>query len=59
MPADALREDLADIIAWLGELVRQVDSSLLDEWEELAAGKGAPIWPPNTLPIGAHQDRRS
>jgi hypothetical protein len=41
VPADALREDLADIIAWLGELVRQVDSSLLDEWEELAAGKGA------------------
>ena len=25
---------------WLGELVRQVDSSLLDEWEELAAGAG-------------------
>ena len=22
--------------AWLGELVRQVDSSLLDEWEQLA-----------------------
>ena len=24
-----------DLIEWLGELVRQVDSSLLDEWEEL------------------------
>ncbi|MDP5226117.1 MULTISPECIES: DEAD/DEAH box helicase [Arthrobacter] len=35
VPADALREDLEDLIAWLGELVRQVDSSLLDEWEEL------------------------
>ena len=26
-----------DIIEWLGELVRQVDSSLLDEWEQLTA----------------------
>ena len=25
-----------DLIEWLGELVRQVDSSLLDEWEQLA-----------------------
>ena len=29
-------EELRDITAWLGELVRQVDSSLLDEWEELS-----------------------
>jgi hypothetical protein len=28
-------EELRDLIEWLGELVRQVDSSLLDEWEEL------------------------
>ncbi|WP_262104389.1 RNA helicase [Arthrobacter sp. Marseille-P9274] len=41
VPTEALREDLEDIIAWLGELVRQVDSSLLDEWEELAAGISA------------------
>jgi hypothetical protein len=27
-------------VEWLGELVRQVDSSLLDEWEALAAGGG-------------------
>jgi superfamily II RNA helicase len=33
---DAVRnEELADLISWLGELVRQVDSSLLDEWEQL------------------------
>jgi hypothetical protein len=25
-------------VEWLGELTRQVDSSLLDEWEKLAAG---------------------
>jgi hypothetical protein len=41
VPTEALREDLEDIIAWLGELVRQVDSSLLDEWEELTSGAGA------------------
>lgn len=28
-------DDLEDLIAWLGELIRQTDSSLLDEWEEL------------------------
>jgi superfamily II RNA helicase len=31
-------EELDDLIAWLGELVRQVDSSLLDEWGELVQG---------------------
>ncbi|MGW9207335.1 DEAD/DEAH box helicase [Embleya sp. NPDC055664] len=36
VPDDAKNEDLHDMIAWLGELVRQVDSSLLDEWEKLA-----------------------
>src|SRR5204863_5820773 len=35
VPEDARDEELADIIEWLGELVRQVDSSLLDEWERL------------------------
>ncbi len=33
---EALRtEEVEDLIAWLGELVRQVDSSLLEEWEAL------------------------
>ena len=33
---DSIRtEELEDIIEWLGELVRQTDSSLLDEWENL------------------------
>ena len=35
MPAAARTEELTDIVEWLGELVRQVDSSLLDEWEQL------------------------
>jgi superfamily II RNA helicase len=43
VPTDALREDLSDIIEWLGELVRQVDSSLLDEWARLSAGEPAGV----------------
>ncbi|MDQ3476101.1 MAG: DUF3516 domain-containing protein, partial [Actinomycetota bacterium] len=35
VPEEARTDELADLIAWLGELVRQVDSSLLDEWAEL------------------------
>ncbi|RBM11381.1 DUF3516 domain-containing protein [Prauserella sp. PE36] len=35
VPDDAKTEPLQDLIEWLGELVRQVDSSLLDEWEAL------------------------
>ena len=35
VPAAARTEDVTDVVEWLGELVRQVDSSLLDEWEQL------------------------
>jgi superfamily II RNA helicase len=35
VPEEAKTEELADLIEWLGELVRQVDSSLIDEWERL------------------------
>ncbi|GAB2621961.1 DEAD/DEAH box helicase [Streptomyces capparidis] len=41
VPEDAKTDDLKDLIEWLGELVRQVDSSLLDEWEQLANPKAA------------------
>ena len=41
VPDEAKTEELTDLVEWLGELVRQVDSSLLDEWEALAAGAGA------------------
>ncbi|MGE2733391.1 DEAD/DEAH box helicase [Mycolicibacterium vaccae] len=37
VPAAARTEELGDIVEWLGELVRQVDSSLLDEWEQLTS----------------------
>ena len=51
IPAEAKTEELLDLIEWLGELVRQVDSSLLDEWEELVnpadlSDPEAPIVPP-------------
>jgi superfamily II RNA helicase len=35
VPDAAKSEELRDLEAWLGELVRQTDSSLLDEWEAL------------------------
>jgi superfamily II RNA helicase len=35
VPDEAKTEELTDLIEWLGEVVRQVDSSLLDEWERL------------------------
>jgi len=36
VPAAARTEELEDLISWLGELVRGIDSSLLDEWEALS-----------------------
>lgn len=35
VPEPMRTEELEDLIEWLGELVRQTDSSLLDEWEHL------------------------
>ncbi|GAA1831210.1 DEAD/DEAH box helicase [Agromyces salentinus] len=35
VPNDAKTEEVLDLIEWLGELVRQVDSSLVDEWNEM------------------------
>ena len=37
VPDSARTDDLVDLTAWLGELVRQTDSSLLDEWEALTS----------------------
>ena len=36
IPDEVKNEELQDLIEWLGELVRQVDSSLVDEWEQLS-----------------------
>jgi superfamily II RNA helicase len=53
IPDELKTEELRDIIEWLGELVRQVDSSLLDEWEQLvnpaetaASQPGQAVLPP-------------
>ena len=35
VPDDHRTDDLDDVTAWLGAVVRQVDSSLIDEWERL------------------------
>lgn len=42
VPDEYKTEELEDIIVWLGELIRQVDSSLVDEWAEMA-GEDSPI----------------
>ncbi len=51
VPDEAKTDELRDIIEWLRELVRQVDSSLQDEWEQLSSPhsevvEGAPTLPP-------------
>jgi superfamily II RNA helicase len=43
VPESAKSDELYDITEWLGELVRQVDSSLLDEWEALAHPDAVPV----------------
>ena len=37
VPEQAKTPELEELIDWLGEVVRQVDSSLLDEWAELSS----------------------
>ncbi|WP_400997883.1 DEAD/DEAH box helicase [Agromyces sp. GXQ0307] len=52
VPDEHKDEELLDLIEWLGELVRQVDSSLVDEWAELVDPSShlpedeAPVVPP-------------
>jgi hypothetical protein len=60
VPERVRTEELDDIIEWLGEMVRQIDSSLLDEWEALtdpesvaraaaAVAAGEPPAPPRPI----------
>ncbi len=35
VPEDNKTDEVYDLTEWLGELVRQVDSSLIDEWEKM------------------------
>jgi hypothetical protein len=50
VPEDAKTDALRDLQEWLGELVRQVDSSLLDEWEKLRDPQA-----PDTVPAPLDQ----
>ena len=36
VPESKVTEELEDLVQWLGEVVRQTDSSLLEEWERLS-----------------------
>ena len=60
VPDEHRTEQFEDLVEWLGETVRQTDSSLLDEWEALtdpdkvaaavaAAALGAPPPPPRPV----------
>lgn len=48
IPEEIMTEELESMISWLADLIRSVDSSLLDEWEammngeELAEAEGGP-----------------
>ncbi|HEU0165369.1 MAG TPA: DUF3516 domain-containing protein, partial [Thermomicrobiales bacterium] len=62
IPDDLKSEELLDLIEWLGELVRQVDSSLIDEWEQLVNPAAvpdldAPVLPP--VPHGVTTNARA
>ncbi|MBA2436833.1 MAG: DUF3516 domain-containing protein [Acidimicrobiia bacterium] len=51
VPEEAKTDEVLDLTEWLGETVRQVDSSLLDEWDRLRAGKeSAPVTVAAALP---------
>ncbi len=49
VPADARTTELLDIAAWLGAVIRQVDSSLIDEWERLLSPGDEPVEQPDPL----------
>ncbi len=45
VPDSVRTDDLDDIVEWLGAVVRQTDSSLLDEWESLSDPTAMPVEP--------------
>ena len=60
VPERVRTDELEDIIEWLGAVVRQTDSSLLDEWEQLsdptrAAEAAAEVLPPTPENITANE----
>jgi len=60
VPEASRTEELGDLIAWLGEVTRLVDSSLLDEWSALSGLAGAPASaddppPPPSRPVTGNE----
>ncbi|HEX2704860.1 MAG TPA: DUF3516 domain-containing protein, partial [Candidatus Lustribacter sp.] len=51
VPLSARTEELTDIVEWLGEVVRQTDSSLLEEWEQLTSGYDGQLTPGGLDPL--------
>ncbi|MBC7172491.1 MAG: DUF3516 domain-containing protein, partial [Polyangiaceae bacterium] len=49
VPEGAKTDEIYDLSAWLGAVVRQVDSSLIDEWEKLREGGEEPAKVQRTL----------
>jgi len=59
VPDSVRTDDLDDLVAWLGAVVRQTDSSLLDEWERLSDPDAVreepdPLRPPEPVAITAN-----
>ena len=50
VPDSVRTDELEDIIEWLGSVVRQTDSSLLDEWEQLNDPDPLAAAAPDVLP---------
>ncbi|MFP3902257.1 MAG: DEAD/DEAH box helicase [Acidimicrobiia bacterium] len=61
VPEDAKTDELVDLTEWLGEMVRQVDSSLLDEWQQLThpTEQPPPEAPLDTAPPPVTANRRA
>src|SRR5580700_9766348 len=59
VPDEAKTEELTDLIEWLGEIVRQVDSSLLDEWERLRNPSAEPGERADDRPAGVTSNVRA
>ncbi|MGH8862944.1 MAG: DUF3516 domain-containing protein, partial [Jatrophihabitantaceae bacterium] len=59
VPDTARTEALDDITEWLGALVRQVDSSLLDEWEQLTTAAAPDAVVEVTVPVSLTENVRA
>ena len=62
IPDTARTDAVTDLVEWVGEMVRQTDSSLLDEWEQLtsaAVGPEQPAQAAPAAPAALTQNRRA